>query len=55
MEFAKIYADVNWLQEIEEYLRGYAPDVELPSWREYVTLGDLQIFPAVMGSEPFFS
>jgi hypothetical protein len=55
MEFAKIYADVNWLQEIEEYLRGYAPDVELPSWREYVTLGDLQIFPAVMRSEPFFS
>jgi DNA-directed RNA polymerase len=55
MEFAKIYAETNWLDELENYVRSYAPDVALPAWSEYVTLGDLEIFPDVMRSEPFFS
>jgi DNA-directed RNA polymerase len=55
MEFAKIYAETNWLDELENDVRSYAPNVDIPSWREYVKLGDLQIFPGVMRSEPFFS
>ena len=45
-EFARIYAD-NWLQRIEDYVRSYAGDIELPSWKEYVTLGDLDVSQVV--------
>jgi DNA-directed RNA polymerase len=42
-EFARIY-ETNWLQEIERYVRSYAPpEVEIPPWSEYVTLGELDI------------
>lgn len=42
-ELARMY-ETNWLQEIEDYVRSYAPaEVEIPSWTEYVTLGDLDL------------
>lgn len=52
-EFARIYR-TNWLQEIEDYVRGYAGDVEIPSWTEYVTLGDLEV-DQVIDAEFFFA
>jgi DNA-directed RNA polymerase len=54
-EFLRIYDGINWLQRIEDDVRGYAPDVKIPSWTEYVTLGDLQLDPGVLHSEHFFS
>jgi DNA-directed RNA polymerase len=54
-EFLRIYEGRNWLQEIEDYVRGYAPDVKIPSWSEYVTLGDLELYPGVLRSQHFFS
>jgi DNA-directed RNA polymerase len=53
-EFAKIYEETNWLQEIEAYVREYAPKVEIPSWSKFVTLGDLKLFPAVLVSRYAF-
>ena len=53
-EFAKMY-ETNWLQEIENYVREYAPQAQIPPWTEYVTLGDLQLFPAVMQSRYAFA
>jgi DNA-directed RNA polymerase len=53
-EFAKMY-ETNWLQEIEDYVREYAPQAQIPPWTEYVTLGDLQLFPAVMQSRYAFA
>jgi DNA-directed RNA polymerase, mitochondrial len=42
-EFARIY-ETNWLQEIEEYVRSYGPpEVEIPPWTEYVSLGELDL------------
>jgi DNA-directed RNA polymerase len=56
-QFLKIYEGTNWLQRIEDYVRSYAPDAKIPSWSEseYVTLGDLQLYPGVLRSEHFFS
>jgi DNA-directed RNA polymerase len=39
-ELARIY-ETNWLQEIEDYVRGYAPQVQIPSWSETIKLGEL--------------
>ena len=50
-----MYEGRNWLQDIEEYVRGYAPEVKIPSWSEYVELGDLQLYPGVLHSQHFFS
>jgi DNA-directed RNA polymerase len=52
-EFARIY-ETNWLQEIEDYVRSYAPQVEIPSWRDYVALGDLDL-SQVMEATFFFA
>ena len=54
-EFLRIYEGTNWLQRIEDYIRGYAPDVKIPSWSEKITLGDLQLYPGVLHSQHFFS
>jgi DNA-directed RNA polymerase len=54
-EFVRIYEGTNWLAEIEAYVRGYAPEVKIPSWSAYVTLGDLQLYPGVLKSQHFFS
>ena len=46
---------ILWLQEIEDYVRSYAPpEVLIPSWSEYVTLGTARLL-SVMKSEFFFS
>jgi DNA-directed RNA polymerase, mitochondrial len=52
-EFARIY-QTNWLQEIEDYVRSYAPQVAIPSWRDYVALGDLDL-SQVMKATFFFA
>ena len=53
--FLRIYEGRNWLQDLEEYVCGYAPEVNIPSWSEYVTLGKLELYPGVLHSQHFFS
>jgi DNA-directed RNA polymerase len=59
--FLRLYEGRNWLQEIEDYVRSYAQQalpgatIKIPPWSEYVILGDLQLDPAVLRSEHFFS
>jgi DNA-directed RNA polymerase len=53
--FLRIYEGRNWLQDLEEYVCGYAPEVKIPSWSEYVTLGKLELYPGVLHSQHFFS
>ena len=52
-EFVRMY-ETNWLQEIEDYARSYAPDVDIPPWTKYVTLGNLEV-SQVMQAEFFFA
>jgi DNA-directed RNA polymerase len=39
-ELARIY-ETNGLQEIEDYVRAYALEVEIPSWSETIKLGEV--------------
>jgi DNA-directed RNA polymerase len=50
-EFVAIYRE-NWLQKIEDEVRAYAPDVKIPSYTEFVTLGDFDIEEVTRS--PFF-
>jgi hypothetical protein len=52
---ARLEIAANRLQEIEDYVREYAPHVAVPSWTEYLQLGDLGLYPKIMQSEYFFA
>lgn len=52
-EFVSIYQD-NWLDRIEMEVRGYAPEVPIPSYRDFLTLGDFDVSEAER-SEFFFA
>lgn len=52
-QFLVIYRE-NWLERIEEEVRAYAPDVDIPSYQEFVTLGDFDV-SEVTASEFFFA
>lgn len=52
-EFVRIYSE-NWLEKIEAEVRSYAPDVDIPSYREFVTLGTFDV-NEVRNSEFFFA
>jgi hypothetical protein len=37
-----LFYETNWLQEIDDYVRSYAPpEVEIPSWSETIKLGEV--------------
>ena len=44
---ARLEIAANRLQEIEDYVREYAPHVAVPSWTEYLQLGDLGLYPKI--------
>jgi len=52
-EFVAIYQE-NWLEKIEQEVRAYAPDANIPSYTEFVQLGDFDI-SNVLKSEFFFA
>lgn len=52
-QFVEIY-QYDWLSELEREVRAYAPDVDIPSWREFVTMGDFDV-RSVLQSEFFFA
>lgn len=53
-QFVAIYATTNWLEKIEAEVREYAPDVTIPSYTEFVTMGDFDV-REVLQSEFFFA
>lgn len=50
-EFVAIYSD-NWLQRIEDEVRSYAPDANIPPYKDFITLGDFNIEETTRS--PFF-
>lgn len=50
-EFVAIY-QTDWLQRIEDEVRAYAPDVDIPSYRDFVTVGDFDVSECL--NSPFF-
>jgi DNA-directed RNA polymerase len=52
-EFAAIYR-TDWLAKVEEFIRASYPDVDIPPYTDFVTLGDFDV-TAVLESEFFFS
>ena len=52
-EFVRIYEE-NWLEKIEAEARAMDPDADIPSYQEFVTLGDFDV-SEVRASEFFFA
>jgi DNA-directed RNA polymerase len=52
-EFVCIYRE-NWLEKVETFVRSRYPDIDIPSYTDYVRLGDFDV-AEVLGSEFFFS
>lgn len=52
-EFVDIYR-TNWLDRVEQGIRAYAPDVDFPSYTEFVVLGDFDVSEC-LDSEFFFA
>jgi DNA-directed RNA polymerase len=52
-QFVEIYTH-DWLQKLEDEVREYAPQVPIPSYREFVSIGDFDVSEC-MDSDFFFS
>lgn len=52
-EFVDMYQD-NWLERLETEVREYAPEVDIPSYQDFLTLGDFDVSEALT-SEFFFA
>jgi len=52
-EFAAIYSE-NWLEKVEQEVRSYAPTANIPSYTDFITLGDFDVSECLR-SDFFFS